>query len=379
MLEEPPRKPSELSRRAWGRRPSPSRFAWLLSPASSAPDGFKPAELEDAVEFMLGCWQVLPAMWSRFSDWIGSDHQRNPGVDQLRARSVAVYQHGLLQVRWIGRIAVELDRRSIDWTLLKSSAARFLVYDYPSERSGRDIDLAVARHKIEEARVAIQSLGFQPAQWDPAVGRFRPANRLLHVLVEQHHHELGFHVLPLNVIGLKPAVETAIRSQLSLQPNPWFLNPSNGQLGCYVIVDVHHGLSVDLPAEEVLSTSQELMAECGPVRVPNLASLLFHILFKLYWEGVHNYQIGAFQFADVCRLVPRLSGKDWTKLRQLLAAAQLEAAGYYVLRRLESDFSLKLRSEMRDWLEELRWPDRSLKPKSVNDLGDMWPKLWGHR
>lgn len=58
---------------------------------------------------------------------------------------------------------------------------------------------------------------------------------------------------------------------------------------------------------------------------------------------------------------------------------RLEAGEYYVLRRLETEFGLALNPELRDFLTRGAIPPASYSPEDLNDMGDVWPKLWGLR
>jgi hypothetical protein len=105
----------------------------------------------------------------------------------------------------------------------------------------------------------------------------------------------------------------------------------------------------------------------------------FHLIFKIYWEGVHNYRKGAYQFADLVRLSPKLQGREVSRLADLLEQYGLEAAGFYVLRRLEPTFGATVSPELRALIDRLAVPPADRFPEEVNDLGDMWPKIWGVR
>jgi hypothetical protein len=115
------------------------------------------------------------------------------------------------------------------------------------------------------------------------------------------------------------------------------------------------------------------------VQVPPLEWTLFHLIYKIYWEGVHHYGKGAYQFADLARLVPSISESTFERLVQILAKCRLEVAGYFVLRRLSQNLGLSLQPEIERFLERTARPPLDRDPLQVNDLGDMWPKIWGAR
>jgi hypothetical protein len=103
------------------------------------------------------------------------------------------------------------------------------------------------------------------------------------------------------------------------------------------------------------------------------------LIYKIYWEGVHNYGKGAYQFADLVRLIPATTELTFARLVRILETHRLEAAGYFVLRRLKQNFGLVLQPEIETFLEHASHGPPDREPFQVNDLGDMWPKLWGAR
>jgi hypothetical protein len=107
---------------------------------------------------------------------------------------------------------------------------------------------------------------------------------------------------------------------------------------------------------------------------------MLQLIFKLYWEGVQRYRSrGVYQFADLVRLIEQIEGDVATKFFRLIEQYDLEAGAYYVLRRLETDFGLKLGPDLRDFLTRASVPPADYLPSEVNDMGDMWPRLWGFR
>lgn len=362
-----------------GARRSPARFSWLLSPAGRPPQSRPTREdIEEGAEFLQQSWQVLPAVLPGFLSWIGPGHQELPSVQAVRARALAVEYQGRVQGMLWARIAAELERCRIPYVLLKGSALRWMIYGDPLMRCGIDLDIGVAAEHLQACREAVQRLGFEPAQWEDAYQRFVPADPLQRLLVEMRHYELGFLVRRQRLVGLPATAEAAIRSQLHRTPTPWHLTPS-GELACYLIIDVHHGISQEIQVGPILDSRVAVRAQGTAYWVPRPSWAMFHLLFKLYWEGVHSYRTGAYQYADVCRLLPLLDAAETAHLVELLSMWRLVAAGYFVLRRLESDLGLSLSPELTRFLDQASRPDPSLKPLDENDLGDMWPKLWGSR
>jgi len=107
--------------------------------------------------------------------------------------------------------------------------------------------------------------------------------------------------------------------------------------------------------------------------------ILYHLIYKIYWEGVHHYCKGAYQYADITRLIPVTTKSVLERLLKLLDRYTLQVAGYYVLRRLKTNFGMILTPEIEEFLARTVQPPHNKEPRQLNDLGDMWPKLWGRR
>jgi hypothetical protein len=360
--------------------PSLERFTWMLAPQGCPPAGSVSAEdIKAACEFATrSCWRVLPAIYPKLVAWIRQGDPSAETLADLEAWHDSVRIFARVQSLHVLRLARELARRRIPYALIKGSALKWFAYSDPSERTGWDSDVAVARPNLEAALTIALEQGFIPAEGFTESPWFRPADPLRRARVEAEHHELGFLARRVKVRGLTEEQESRIRRQVQLGRTSWELSPS-GELTCYVLVDIHHGLSQEIPVEPLLASSVSVPAEGMKVRVPDPAWALLHLVFKLYWEGVHHYGKGGYQYADVCRLVPLLDDAATAKFQALLAQWRLEAAAYFVLRRLTPEFGMKLSLAMRRLIEATSIPTKGLDPQAQNDLGDVWPKLWGGR
>jgi len=165
---------------------------------------------------------------------------------------------------------------------------------------------------------------------------------------------------------------------LARRPFLWHELPG-GELACYVYADIHHGISLDTPVEPLVRSARRVRTSGGTVRLPALEWMLFHAIYKLYWEGVHNYGKGAYQLADVARLTPLLDAAAAERLVSLLREVNFCAGAHYVLRRLEPELGVALPPPLRAFVERTATPPPGREAFELNDLGDMWPKLWGHR
>lgn len=355
----------------------PGGFAWLLGTTGRMPDAPTPAQFASACEFGLSAWQVLPAIGERLLSWGGHDLAAGEMAQRVRDRLVSLDVLGRLQLRTCARLLEAFQHRSIPYAMLKGSAARFTAYPDPKHRMGKDFDIAVPRQYLGRAEQAARAHGLVPAQWSPSKKRFHQADPLLRSIVEARHYELGFLVRRQVATDLTDQENLAIRRDLDSQ-FIWHLTDED-ELACYISVDLHHGLSLEVNVEA-------LVKEATPFNWNGLAVMLsppewtlFHLIYKIYWEGVHNYGKGAYQFADLVRMIPSTTAQTFARLVRMLRAHRLEAAAYFVLRRLKQNFGLSLQPEIDTFLDDAACPPSDLEPLQVNDLGDMWKKLWGAR
>jgi len=329
------------------------------------------------VDQLLTNWQLLPSISERaicefFPGVLQTDdHQR------LKHAYLAITAFAKVQIAACLPLLGALQDSGIPYSLLKGGATSFLVYPEPHMRAAWDFDIAVSRQHLVEAEALAHAVGYQPAQQDPKTKRFHRANPQLRAAVEANHHELGFLMRRLQVTNLPTETVDAIRAE------PWtriyWLDSELGNPWCYAGIDIHHALSLDIGVDDLLARRRLVTAKNGAViTIPDDAWLTAHLIFKLYWEGVHNYAKGLYQFADLIRLAPRLDPNTFADVEKILARYNLLAAGYYVLRRLPM-FGLELPQHILQFIDEGSSPDRNSDPIQNNDLGDMWPKLWGYR
>jgi putative nucleotidyltransferase-like protein len=365
--------------------PSIESFCWLLSPvapdvvAGAAVPPPASAEHVDAIACeLLHAWQVAPAVVPLFIDWIQPAHRDRPSVALLQARARAVAAFAELQNERIREVVGAFDAAGLPYALLKSAALRFQVYDHPAERCGEDFDLAVARRDLGAARRVLEGMGYEPAQWSEAALRYQQGDPAFRAFVEARHHELGFLIRRERVHGLAPHTRDAVFDQLALRPWLWHLTPE-GALATYLLVDVHHGLSLDIPADALLATRCAADLDGTPAWVPSPAWSAFFSIYKLYWEGVHHYREGVHHYADLARLMPRLTATDVVELAHIVETYNLRAAAYFVLRRLTPMFGVVLDPAVDALIDACAVPNVRTGALDQNDYGDVWPKLWGQR
>ena len=354
------------------------RFAWLFSPSGAVPEvAIGPEDLGPVADLLLGCWQILPVTLPRFSAWAGHHGPAQAVIERARARMLADGAVLDLQFRILNRLAAALRTRGVPFVLLKSAAVRLVAYDDPRQRRARDIDIGVARPDIDRAVECLIETGFESAQWLEDAQTFEVADLELRVSVESKHHELGFWVRLQQVPDLGGELHAAILQQRNERPAQWDLTDDQAP-GAFIVADIHHGLSLDIPVDDVVASAQPAPGD-GGLSIPRGGWMLFHLVFKLYIEGIFNYCEGAYQYADLCRLVSRMGDDELLFFATQIDNRNMRAAGYYVLRRLPSDFGVPLPPRLASLVTEWASPDLARSPTQQNDWGDMWPKLWGGR
>jgi len=301
--------------------------------------------------------------------------------DFVRLRNAWVTVSAFAKAQFAATVPViqQFQRSGVTYSLLKGAAAGYRLYDEPHMRTSWDFDIGVSRRDLKNAESIVLEAGFRPVQKDSQTKRFVPANRKLRAAVEAQHYELGFLARRVKVTNLSLHTLEAIRA---VAAEPWthqFWEDVDGSAPwCYSLVDVHHALSLDIDIEDLLSTSRIVSSGENSARIPNDSWLAAHLIFKVYWEGVHSYNKGLYQLADLTRLIPRMNISDFASLVSTLEHYGMIAAGHYVLRRIPECGAI-LPDHVAVFIHDTFTPPAGADPIRINDLGDMWAKLWGHR
>ena len=332
-------------------------------------------EFADACDFVLKSWQVTGAVAPKLLAW-GRAHAAEETACRVRDRMVSMSRLARLQLEFGRELSRAFEREGIPYVLLKGSATRLTAFEHPDERCGHDVDLGVRAENLDRVREIAIEQGFVPSQWNRDTKRFEPADPKLLAEVEAQHYELGFLVNRQRPSDLSAEEDAAIRRDLKM----WHVT-DEGDLACYVRIDVHHGLSLDIGLDDLLASPTTATCDGYAARVPSPEWLLFHLVYKIYWEGVHHYhrKRNGFQYADLSRQLLATDEAGFAGLCELLAEYYLDAGGHYVLRRLESDVGMRLRDDQIEFLRRTATPPSESDPVGWNDLGDMWGRLWGHR
>jgi hypothetical protein len=325
---------------------------------------------------ILDNWQVLPALSADLVEGELAGILSTGDHARLARARLAVSAFEKAQIVGCAPFLAALDDHEIRYSLLKGAAAACLIYPERHMRAAWDFDLGVAWDDAPAAEALALQSGFHQAQRDPDLGRFYRADRELRAIVEDSHFELGFLARRLEVINLPLETKAAIREESWTHQ---FWHDADTDLPwCYAVVDIHHKLSLDIELGGLLASAWRKTGSDWALSVPDPAWFGAHLIFKLYWEGVHQYGKGLYQYQDLIRLLPMLDEAAFARLRAVLEHHHLVAAGYHVLKHV-SDFGLDLPPHIESFVCEARTPASGTDPIETNDLGDVWPKLWGRR
>lgn len=328
------------------------------------------------VERLLGQWQLLPSLSAKLLDGSLSKMLTPADLQRVRNTRIAVACFARAQIVGTADFLRQLDRHGVGYALLKGAAAACLFYPERHHRAAWDFDLGVAWDDVARAEALALSCGFNQAQRDPERGRFVRADRELRAIVEESHFELGFLARRLEVTNLSAEERQAIREEA--WAHQFWHDADSAAPWCYSVVDIHHKLSLDIELTELLAGARRLEVAGANVSVPDLPWFAAHLIFKLYWEGVHQYGKGLYQYADLIRLVPLLDKAIFAQLLEILETHYLVAGAYHVLRRVP-DFGVKLPRHIATFVTQAHTPPDGADPIDTNDLGDVWAKLWGRR
>lgn len=353
-------------------RPAEAQFMRLLAGKAPRARGSGPEHSAALLALLLHNWQVLPTLQAANLRKVltAEDHGRF-----VRAQ-LGVMAFEQAQIVGCADFLAALDTVGVRYTLLKGAAAGCLLYPERKHRAAWDFDLGVAWDDIELAEATALESGFCQAQRDADKGRFIKADRALRAIVEETHFELGFLARRLLVTNLSDTTRAAIRDE------PWthqfWHDADTDRPWCYAVVDIHHKLSLDIEIDGMLSSSWRRDCSGVSVSVPDLAWFAFHLVFKLYWESVHKYGKGLYQYADLIRLVPMLDAITFARFVTIIEDHSLVAAAFHTFKHLP-EFGVRIPAHIAAFIATAACPAEDDDPIEENDLGDMWPKLWGRR
>ena len=338
--------------------------------------------------WLLRCWRIMPSLDIMTLEKFCAKLHREQ-VNRLVNCWRAILAFTQAQAYAERELVAAFEAAGIPYSLLKGAATGLRLYGDPAARGSSDIDVGVSRRDLFAAERAARDAGFWPAQKNDRTNLFERADPTFRARVEAAHYELGFMVRRLQVTNLSPETRDAIRAE------PWCQRLWPGgpdEPWCYALVDIHHSLSLDISLDPVLASAHRVETAGHSACVPSDCWLAVHMIYKIYWEGVQHYGKGLYQYADLVRLVPHMTQGEFDEVTDTLNRFNIVAAGHYVLRRLPL-FGVTspewvqehVRSTFRPAAPEEESGDDPFPPPAdvvaadLNDLGDMWARLWGQR
>jgi len=334
------------------------------------------ADSAGLLDRLLGSWQILATLPVAVLEQDLAQVMAKDDHLRLRHAYLAVVAFEKAQIAGCRGFLNALRQAGIRHALLKGAASACFLYPERWMRAAWDFDVGVAWADLEAAERLALAAGFHQAQRDPEIPRFYRADRELRAIVEESHFELGFLVRRLQPTNLDGDTRAAIAAE------PWthqfWHDAASTTPWCYAVVDIHHKLSLDIELDGLLGSVRQVVSGGETVSVPDLAWSTAHLIYKLYWEGVHKYGKGLYQYADLIRLMPLLDAAAFARAVEILQSYQLVAGGYYCLKHL-ADFGVALPDFVVAFLDAAAEPPADADAVDINDLGDVWPKLWGRR
>lgn len=325
---------------------------------------------------LLACWQTLPSLPQALIDGPAEKLLQPDDHRRLARARLAVIAFQKTQIVGCRPLLQALQRNGLTYSLLKGAAAACLLYPHRYMRAAWDFDMAVSWNDLPAAEALALEVGFHQAERDADNNRFYRANRQLRAIIEKEHYELGYLVRRLEVTNLSPETLEAIRTEQ--WTHQFWHDVESDAPWCYAAADIHHAMSLDIGLDELLATARSVSVDNETMRVPDDTWLAAHLIYKLYWEGAHNYAKGLYQYADLVRLLPRLNETVFARIVDILETYNLIAAGYHALKHLPK-FGVALPPHIARFIADAQMPPAGGDPIGLNDLGDVWPKLWGRR
>lgn len=337
------------------------RVVWLLGTCEVHLQAPPSAETrQSAYSLAQRCWRILPALGPRIREWTAEEL---PSSFQYRLEAIA--EVCAFRDAWCVEFARRMNAREVPYALIKGVACGLLAYGGMQNRASFDIDVAVPRYFARAAQCLAEECGFEPAQWDEATRKFQRPNFLLRSLTEAHHFELGYLVRRQFLCASSDPKYTRLAAQCT--PDQLALHLTEQlDVACYLGIDIHHGLALDIPADEFVAAATNILVTGTPVKVVCAAGALFHAVLKIYAEGL-AWGEGLHHYADCIRLLTRADENSAFEFRALLNKYNLLGAAHHVLRRIPSNFFVPLPPAFEEIFQE--------GASAAAAIPDMWDNL----
>jgi Uncharacterised nucleotidyltransferase len=311
--------------------------AWLLGTCTVQDQPVAtPQTCELAYALARRSWRVLPVLAPRIMAWTGT---ALPMV--LQHRLIGLQRICAIREAWLKEYVRRMDAQGIPYALIKGAACGVLGYERLSDRASFDIDVAVLKPFVRVAESIAESCGFDPAQWNDDARVFHSPNMMLRAMTEAQHFELGYLVRRQLLCERSDPDHAMLAEQCTPDQLALHMTPE-GDIAIYLGLDIHHGLALDIPADDFVNHAvTRQLPDGGSVRVISPAGAIFHAILKIYLEGA-AWGEGLHHYADCIRIIQRSDADTAEALWQLVETHRFHAGAHYVLRRLPTAFSVPL-------------------------------------
>ena len=335
---------------------------------------FTEDQAEKTADYLGSIWHVaaasVPSFLATFGDLVAPATR-----DRLKAIAEAALIQGRLIRQVTGEVAEAFASRGVDLVALKGTASGFAGYADPAQRTGADLDFCVRPHELDISKNIMRQVGFWAGDYDPQEQTFLPSDETERAAREAGHYALGFWVKILDAGEVSPSAAEGFRMAGELLP---FASEVTGtRVRTPILVDIHHSLGAGVSASDILDRPRVHHWNGTSVLLPPPEWIAFHALIKLYWEGGQAYGKGFRYLADFCRVLPLMDEEEIDALVGLVEAHNLRPGGYHLLRRMPLCADLDI-TRLKPVLDVWSRPPANETPSSYNDLGDFWPRLFGH-
>ncbi|MBY3158017.1 nucleotidyltransferase family protein [Rhizobium laguerreae] len=313
-----------------------TRHAWLFELKSSVPD-LNSVAAGEAIELANTCWRLLPVMFPRLKEAIRSE-DFFPALDVLRARLDVLQAYEKIQHSVLITLMKSLRDTGLGPLFIKGMAAKYDVYQTPSCRIGRDIDLAFKEEDWAAAWHHFLHLGFKPSYWSseqrgyvqaPSAIR-KMAESGARTLVQQLNHlEAGLPACLVAANNLSDKLEQQIRRSIYSSSYPWVELP-DGRLGVYIVLDILFGGNVGLPedidSKIIMDPGRVCVVDDIPCALPRRAVTFIQIANKMIrYRRKNSSPFYWVHYADLLRLSDAMKSDERLLLEELVNSSSCRA------------------------------------------------------
>lgn len=309
------------------------------------------------LDFLLRNWHVAALFENRI-------RQIAPGLltglngEHFCRLAAAVRYLSEAQHREAARVSQALRQEAIRHLFLKGAPLQSLT-DKLRGRAGHDLDFGIERTDLTRLWPVLLELGYEEIKRPQELGPFRAGR----------HHELAqlCRAVPL----VAPDDGLLWIAEKRLLP----LRRVSENLELVFHLDPHIDVSQDLTLKFMFDS--ESPSGNPELSLPSTRAVTCYAILKIYYEGIHTYAKGLHLYADLIALIEYFDDADWESVAKFFNDLNLRPTFVYVLRRVPSLTGRRLPDAAMAHLSSWSVPSNKETPSSINDFGDMWPKLWG--